>query len=741
MENLEKIRREIEELREKIRRADYCYYVLSEPEISDKEYDDLVKKLSELERKYPQFITPDSPTQRVSGGVLEGFPTTRHKKKMLSLDNTYSLDELREWEEKIKRMLKRNESLDYVVELKMDGVSCALIYERGRFISGATRGDGEVGEDVTQNIKTIKSIPLKLLGKDVPEIIEVRGEVYMEKSDFEKINRERLKRKESPFANPRNAASGSLKLLDPRIVASRNLKCFIHSFGWVEKFKFDTQWEFLQKIKLWGLRVNPYNKYCRDLKEVIEYCMYWQNRRESLPYEVDGIVVKVNSFSLQEKLGATLKSPRWAVAYKFPAHQVTTVLKEVSFQVGRTGIITPVAILEPVECGGVVIQRATLHNFEEIERLDVRVGDVVLVERAGEVIPKIVKVITSKRKGNEQKIRVPTNCPVCGGIISKEKEDEVYFYCLNPNCPAQLKRALIHFASRGALDIEGLGESVVEGLVNGSVRKEDFSQIGRDEEKLFNNLIKNGYLDEKGIIQDKFLAITHPKEMKLDSAFYDKRERIYQILKQHRGRVRSLVDIYKLKKEDLLTLPLFADKRAENLIFAIQQSKNRGLARFLYGLGIRHIGEKAAGILAKRFKDIKRFFSINEEELKAIAEIGPTMARSLVNFFSQPKVKEMIAEFERLGVVLKEQEQKVGERKTSLLGKTFVFTGELESFTRTQAQKLVEELGGKWSSSVSKNTDFVVVGKNPGSKFAKAKKLNVKIINEEKFKRLVEKRE
>ncbi len=665
--DLKKIKEEIERLREEIRYHDWRYYVLSDPEISDKEYDDLVKKLKNLEAQYPEFITPDSPTQRVSGAAVEGFPQVRHRVKMLSLDNTYSIEELKEWEEKIKRMLKRDISIDYTAELKIDGVSCSLLYQNGVLVLGATRGDGEVGEDITLNIRTIPTIPLKLLGKDVPKSIEVRGEIYMDKEDFKRLNEERKKRGEPPFANPRNAASGSLKLLDPQIVKERNLKCFVHSFGWAEGMEFESHYQFLEKIKKWGLRVNPHSSHCKNLDEVIKYCLKWQKLRDTLEYEVDGVVVKVNSLSLQKELGATLKSPRWAVAYKFPAHQATTIVEDIIFSVGRTGMITPVAILKPVECGGVTISRSTLHNFDEMERLDVRIGDTVLVERAGEVIPKIVKVITSKRKGKEKKVKIPSKCPVCGGNIMKEREDEVYWFCINPNCPARLKQSILHFASRGAMDIEGLGDSVVNELVE-------------------------------------------------------------------RGMVKSLVDLYKLKKSDFLKLPLFAEKKAENLCQAIESSKSRGLARFLYGLGIRHVGEKIARILAEKFKDIDKFFQIKSFDLERIPEIGPIVASSVEKFFSQPQVKSMIQEFKKVGVILKE-EAKV--KKDILKGKTFVFTGELDSFTRKEAQRLVEELGGKWSSSVSKNTDYVVVGKNPGSKYQKAQKLGVKLINEKEFKELL----
>jgi DNA ligase (NAD+) len=668
MENSETIKKQIEDLRGQIRHADYQYYVLSEPEISDKEYDDLMKKLHNLEKRNPQFITPDSPTQRVSGAALEGFSTVRHKVKMISLDNTYSIDELKEWEEKIKRMLKRKAEIDYTVELKIDGVSCSLVYERGDFVLGATRGDGVTGEEITHNLKTIKSIPLKLIGKGVPETIEVRGEVYMDKRDFGKINKDRLKNGEPPFANPRNSASGSLKLLDPAIVRKRNLKCFIHSFGWMKGYEFKNHYEFLERVQKWGLRTCPYNKHSRSLKEVIAYCNYWQEKRESLEFEVDGVVIKVNSFGLQKELGATLKSPRWAVAYKFPAQQATTVVKKIIVGVGRTGIVTPVAVLQPVECGGVTISRSTLHNFDEVQRLDVREGDTVLIERAGEVIPKIVKVITSKRKGREKKVGVPRTCPVCNEKISKEKEEEVYWYCVNPDCPARLKQSLLHFASRRAMDIEGMGTSVVEELVN--------------------------------------------REM-----------------------IKSLVEIYKIKEDDLLKLPLFAKKKARNLIEAIEASKGKSLTRFIYGLGIKHVGEKGASILAKKFKSIDKMFSLKEEELKEISEIGSIMASSIVSFFSTKHIKAMMGDFKKQGLRLIEETWPTV--KSAITDKIFIFTGELEASTRGEAQKMVEDLGGKWVSAISKNIDFVVVGNAPGSKFDKAKKMGLKIINEKEFRKIV----
>lgn len=668
MEKLDKVKKQIEKLREQIRDADYKYYVLSEPEISDKEYDDILGELKKLEEKYPQFITDDSPTKRVSGGILEGFPTVEHKIKMLSLDNTYSIEELRSWQDKIKRLLKKDVNISYMVELKIDGVSCSLIYESGTLKTGATRGDGQIGEDITANIKTIKSVPLRLRGDKLPQMLEVRGEIYMNKKDLENINKMRLKENEPLFANPRNAASGSLKLLDTAIVRERNLKYFIHSFGLAQGIDFENHNDFFEKTKIFGLRVNPHNKLCNNLEEVISYCLSWQEKRDSLEYEIDGMVVKVNDYALREQLGETMKSPRWAVAYKFPAHQATTQIEKIEFSVGRTGIITPVANLKPVKCAGVTISRSTLHNFDEIERLDVREGDTVLIERAGEVIPKIVKVIAAKRKEGSKKIKVPENCPVCKQALAKEKEEEVYWFCINPDCPAKIKQSLLHFASRAAMDIEGMGESAVEELV------------GR-------NLIK------------------------------------------------SLADVYKINKEDLLKLPLFAEKKADNLIRAIGTSKKRQMSRLLYALGIRHIGEKAAQLLADKFKKIDAFFTLKETDLEEINEVGPAMAQSVVKFFSSAKAKKLIEEFRKSGLNLTQEGREIKQSK--ITGKVFIFTGELKGSSRTDACKLVESLGAKCVSAISKNIDYVVVGENPGSKYEKAKKLGLNIVTEQDFNNLV----
>jgi len=662
-----KIKDKIESLRERIRRYDHQYYVLSEPEISDKEYDDLVKELFSLEEKYPRFVTSDSPTRRVSGGLLASLKPVRHTSRMFSLDNTYSLEELDKWEDRIRRILGKDVKLSYLSELKIDGLSCSLIYKDGVLVLGATRGDGEKGENVTHNIRTIKTIPLTLRGRNFPSFLDIRGEVYMDKSDFKKLNGQRLRREETPFANPRNAASGSLKLLDPVVVSRRGLKFLAHTFGGIRGKPFVTHREFFEKIKKWGIPVSPFNKYCGSLKEVKDFCRYWQDKRDSLDYEIDGAVVKVDSLSLCRKLGETLKSPRWASAFKFPAHQVTTKVRDIELSVGRTGVITPVALLIPAACGGVVISRATLHNFDEVKRLDLRRGDTVLLERAGEVIPKIVKVILSNRTGKEKKVFLPRVCPVCKGKVSRIK-GEVAVYCINPLCPAQLKRKILHFASRSAMDIEGMGQALADILVDS-------------------------------------------------------------------GLVKDIADIYSLKQEDLYSIPLFKEKKAENLIRAIADSRQRGLYRFLYGLGIRYVGEKSARILSARFKDIDAFFSLDAESLKGISEIGGVISESIREYFKQPQVKALIDKFKKASVLLSEKEVSP-EKNIVLQGKSFVFTGELESFSRKEAQDLVLNSGGEVKSSVSANTDFVVAGRNPGSKLRKAESLGVKIIDEEEFHKL-----
>lgn len=665
---MDRAKKEIERLRLFIQHHDYRYYVLSQPEVSDKEYDGCMLKLKRLEAEFPSLITLDSPTQRVSGGIQDGFKTVRHRQKMLSLDNVYSFPELKDWAERVGKGLGPLETVEYVVELKIDGLSANLTYQDGVLVVGATRGDGETGEDVTVNLRTIHSIPLRLKNDTPFRLIEIRGEVYLEIKDFNQINKERQKEGEASFANPRNAASGSLKLLDARITAGRRLNFFTHSLGESEPSGFLSHWEFLAAMKKNGLRVNPENKLCKNLDEVFEFCALWEKDRKRLGYQIDGVVVKVNSLKQQDKLGVTLKSPRWATAYKFAAHQVTTRLKDIIVSVGRTGVITPVADLEPVECAGVTIGRATLHNFDEIQRLGVQIGDRVIIERSGEVIPKIIKVIDSVRGGKEKVFKVPRNCPACNSEIVKEKEGEVAYRCVNSWCPAQMKKGLIHFAGRCCMDIEGMGEAIVRQLIE--------------------------------------------KEL-----------------------VRDFADVYYLKKEQLLTLEFFKDKKADNLLLAIAKSKTRPLDKLIYGLGIRHVGEKAAYVLAQRFKSLDNLVSLKREDLDAVYEIGPAISGSIAAFFTQEPVKKLIKKLKEAGVKIKEDEEEL--RRTPLTAKTIVFTGGLESLSRTEAEDLARKAGGSPASGVSKNTDFVVAGKNPGSKYEQALKLGVKIITEKEFSRFI----
>ncbi|HAM39281.1 MAG TPA: DNA ligase (NAD(+)) LigA [Elusimicrobia bacterium] len=652
------IRQKIDKLKQQIRHHDYLYYVVAQPEVSDSEYDKLMKELEELESKNSELITDDSPTQRVSGQVIKDFKTVKHSTPMLSLDNTYSSEEIIEWYKRLEKIIP-SESFEYVIEPKIDGVSCALTYKNGILSLGATRGDGENGEDVTLNIRTIKSIPLKL-HSEIP-LFEVRGEVYIEKKDFQELN----KRITPPFANPRNAAAGSLRQKNPEIVSERKLKFIVHSYGSIGGIKdFKTHIEFLKFCEKNGLPTTMKNlNVVKKINDVVDKCKEWEDEREQMLYEIDGLVIKVNLLDQQKKLGFTMKSPRWAIAYKFAAKQATTKVKDIVIQVGRTGILTPVAKLEPVECGGVTISSATLHNFDEIKRLGVKIGDTVLIERAGEVIPKVVKVVESKRTGIEKKLEMPEKCPVCHKPIIKEKEEEVAWRCVNPLCPAQLEGGLIHFGSRECMDIEGLGESVVTQIVSQKM-------------------------------------------------------------------VSDFADIYYLKKEDFFKLELFKDKKTQNLIGAIEKSKTRQLSHLLFGLGIRNVGEKAAITLAKKFLTIDNLMNATVDDLQKIYEIGPIMAESIVKFFNQTETKKLIEKLKIAGVNMKEEVKKVPQ---VLEGKTFVFTGELKSLSRTDAETKVRELGGNATSSVSKKTDFVVVGENPGSKYNEAKRLGIRIIGEEEF--------
>jgi DNA ligase (NAD+) len=659
---------EIEHLRREIRRHDYLYYVNDKPEISDYAYDTLLKKLQELEKRHPLLITPDSPTQRVSGLAAPTFESIKHTIPMLSLDNTYSRDELLEWAKRVEKGLRAGNP-EFVVEPKIDGVGLALVYKNGTLSTGATRGDGETGEDITPNTKTIRSIPLKLAVEKPPTFVDIRGEVYMEKKEFAALNKNISEQGADVFANPRNAAAGSIRQKDPKITAGRPLKFFVHSYGRIEGGdKFGTHWEFLELCREMGIRSAPYSKLFKNMDEVVSYCSEFEQKRDTLPFEIDGMVIKVNALAQQRILGFTMKSPRWAIAFKFAARQATTKLKDIRVQVGRTGVITPVADLEPVEVSGVTISHATLHNFDEIARLGVKIGDTVLIERAGDVIPKVVKVIESKRTGKERSFPIPKKCPECGSPITKEKEEEVAYRCINPSCPAQIERGLAHFASRGAMDIEGMGWAAVEQLVRS-------------------------------------------------------------------GKVRYFEDIYKLKKDDLLKLALFADKKAENLLSAIEESKKQPLSRLLFGLGIPNVGEKAALVLADRFKNIAALAKAGKVQLTSINEIGPVMAEAISDYFSQESVKKLIEHLKELGVNTIEPEREKGEQK--LAGLTIVFTGELKKYARSEAEARARELGANVTSLVSKKTDYVVSGENPGSKYDKAKKLGIKIIDEEEYEKMI----
>ena len=663
----EEAKKRIEELRKLIRHHDYLYYVLNKPEISDAEYDKLMRELQQLEEMYPEFITPDSPTQRVGAPPAEEFKTVAHLKPMLSLDNAFNEEEMRKFDERIKRELGK-EDVIYTAEPKLDGLSVELVYENGVFVRGSTRGDGYNGEDVTENLKTIRAVPLRLReGKyGIPRLLAVRGEVIMHIHDFEELNKKLIERGEEPLANPRNAAAGSLRRLDPKETAERPLDIFFYEIMVVEGLKINTQWEALEHLREWGLKTNPLVKRCKNIDEVIEYYNEMKEKREQLSYEIDGIVVKVDNLEDQEKLGIKARSPRWAIAYKFPPREKITQVMDIIVQVGRTGTLTPVALLKPVDVSGVTVSRATLHNFDYIREKDVRIGDWVKVIRAGDVIPEVVEVIKEKRTGKEKIFQMPDKCPVCGSHVVREG---AYYRCTGGlSCPAQLKRSIAHYASKGAMDIEGLGPKIVDLLVD-------------------------------------------------------------------KGLVKRISDLYKLTIPDLLRLPGFALKSAKNLIESIEKSKERSLDRFIYALGIPNVGEHMAKVLAERFKTLDNLMNAREIELLAIPEVGPETAKSIVDFFREPKNREEIQRLKELGV--KATFEKMEKKEGILKGKVFVFTGALKSFTREEAKRIVEELGGRAVSNVSRNVDYVVVGENPGSKYERAKQLGLKIINEEEFKKLI----
>ena len=663
----EEAKKRIEELRKIIRHHDYLYYVLNKPEISDAEYDKLMQELKKLEEMYPEFITPDSPTQRVGAPPAEEFKTVPHLKPMLSLDNAFNEEEMRRFDERIRKELGK-ENVAYIAEPKLDGLSVELVYENGIFTRGSTRGDGYNGEDVTENLKTIRAVPLRLReGKyPVPRLLAVRGEVIMHIHDFEELNKKLIEKGEEPLANPRNAAAGSLRRLDPRETAERPLDIFFYEVMVAEGLDLKTHWEALDHLKEWGLKVNPLIKKCRDVNEVIDYYNRLKEEREELSYEIDGVVVKVDDLKDQERLGAKARSPRWAIAYKFPPREKVTQVMDIIVQVGRTGTLTPVALLKPVDVSGVTVSRATLHNFDYIREKDVKIGDWVKVVRAGDVIPEVTEVIKEKRTGKEKDFKMPDRCPICGSHVIR---DGAYYRCTGGlSCPAQLKRSIAHYASKGAMDIEGLGPKIVDLLVD-------------------------------------------------------------------TGLVKRISDLYRIKIPDLLKLPGFALKSAKNLIESIERSKERSLDRFIYALGIPNVGEHMAKVLAERFKTLDNLMNAREIELLSVPEVGPETARSVVDFFREPRNREEIERLKELGV--KATTARMEKKEGILKGKVFVFTGALRSFTRDEAKRIVEELGGRAASSVSRNVDYVVVGENPGSKYDKAKQLGLKIINEEEFKKLI----
>lgn len=660
------IKNEIERLRELIHYHNYRYYVLNNPEISDYEYDQLYKKLLELEKKYPELITSDSPTRRLEEALTGEFPVVEHKVPMLSLENTYSFEELIEYEKRIKRIIGSDRKIEFAVELKIDGVAVSLEYENGKFVRGSTRGNGFSGDDITNNLKAIKSVPIKLL-TDEKEImnIEVRGEVYMPNEVFLKINKKREEEGEPLFANPRNAAAGTLKSLDPKIISERKLDIFIHTIVRMPE-KYKTHTDCIEKLKKIGFKTTPYIAKINSMEEIKDIIEKWDKERHQLPYGTDGLVIKANDLKLREELGYTEKSPRWAIAFKFAPERAETKLIRIEPNVGRTGIITPVAILNPVLISGTTVSRASLYNEDEIRKKDIREGDYVYVEKGGEIIPKIVGVNKLKRTGKEKEFKFPEKCPVCGSKIVKE-EDEAHWRCINISCPAQVKGRIIHFASRNAMDIDGLGEALVEMLV------------------------------DKGLIKD-------------------------------------YGDIYFLNPENVERLERMGKKSTQNLMQAIEKSKNRGLDKLIYALGIRNIGAHAARLLSQKFKSMDRFINADFNELSNIEGIGPVRAESIKNFFKIEQNLKVIEKLKKARIMMQIKEEK---KETPLKGKRLVFTGALEKLTRENAKDIVLSLGGEVTDSVSKNVDFIVVGKEPGSKYEKALKLGIKIINEEEFIKLI----
>jgi DNA ligase (NAD+) len=666
----EDARSRIEELRKLIDYHNYRYYALDQPEISDAEYDRIFRELVNLENQDPEFITPDSPTQRVGSAPIEKFLPFRHEVPLLSLQNAMNTGEALDFDRRVRKLLGPVGNLDYVAELKMDGLAVELVYEHGVLTGAGTRGDGFTGEDVLLNVKTIRSIPRGLFFRKgdgvLPEKLAVRGEVFIEKRDFEALNEERGKRGESFFANPRNAAAGSLRQLDPSITATRPLRAFFYGIGaFVAQKEFATQFELLNGLKLWGLPVNPRSLLCTGIEEALSYYEKLAAEREYLPYEIDGMVIKVNDLQLQKQLGEKSRSPRWAVALKFNPDEVQTHLLDIGVNVGRTGIITPVAFLNPVLVGGVTVKRATLHNIDEIERKDIRKGDAVIVHRAGDVIPEVVEVIKSGRTGEEKPFRMPMWCPSCGSRVVR-LPDEAFHRCVNRNCPAQIKGSIVHFASRDAMNIEGLGERIV-----------------------------SRFIDE--------------------------------------GIIRTVSDLYGLGMKDLENLPGFGNKSARNLLTSIEGSRHTTLSRFLYALGISHVGTFIADLLANSFGTFEALRSAPAVQLQQIQGIGEKIAIAVTTYFSNPENERLIDDLLSLGIAIENLERPRPAQSGFWQGKTVVFTGGLSSMSRQEAGEKASAKGARVTESVSRKTDMVVAGTDPGSKLAKAEKLGIRIMNEDEF--------
>lgn len=661
------VNKEITKLRTEIERHNELYYQKAEPEISDFEFDQLLEKLRTLEAENPELITPDSPTQRVGGKATSLKPFV-HTVPLMSLDNSYSLDDLKAFTERCER-LAEGRKLDYVAELKIDGLSVSLHYEDGILVTGATRGDGTKGDDVTQNVKTIRSVPLRLK-KDAPKHAEVRGEVFLSRSQFEKNNAELEMRGEKTFANARNSASGTLRMLDSQIVASRRLDMFPYDAFTGNQKMFATHAEVFTWCEKNGFNVNPHRKVCKNFNELVAFINEMETTRDTLDYEIDGVVVKVNSTALQDEFGSTSKAPRWAIAYKYPARQATTKLLDIGIQVGRTGALTPVAHLEPTLLAGTTVSRASLHNEDEIKRLDLKIGDFVMIEKSGEIIPQVLQNIPSKRDGSEKRYIFPKKCPVCGYDAARP-EGEAVRRCVNPECPAKIKGRLGYFASRRAMDIEGLGGVLIDTIVDN-------------------------------------------------------------------GMVKDVADLYKISTADIANLERKGEKSAAKLIEQIEASKTRGLQRLLYGIDIRHVGERTAKTLANHFREIDKLAAASVEELDDIHEIGLTVAESVYEWFRDPRNIDIVSRLKAAGVQTEAEGASVEMLDERFIGKTFVLTGKLEKYTRDEAAKLIEERGGRVSSSVSKKTDYVVAGEDAGSKLTKAKSLSVAVISESEFQTMIQ---